>query len=274
MREKCSPVRAVPLSAVVTMLQLVTLPTTTTASRDVVVLQKQRVTHDAGGKEESAWLGHELAIAPLLGAIRHGVLPILDALGTGMYPVKMDISGNLDRLEIASRNICEEEDQQQHVDERESDGDGRRVRANGARGSLLFNLVRDDMNRGSFHKTTSTTKALLWLKRAMEFTCQMLRMLVEEKGADGEVMEVREAAEKVYVKTLKPFHGWITQGAFNVALRLVPTRQSFLQKAGDARAMEEDTLRQLSAIVDAAEPVLQIVDAFLKHYDLDDPTVV
>lgn len=254
--ETAGKVAVVPLSGVAAMLQLVTL-STTMISRDAVIAIKQS-DEDARAGERGAWMGPELASAPLLNAVRYGVLPILDSLGTGMYPVKMDISGNLDRLETASRRIREE-----YIDEKKE-----------IQASLLFNVVRDDMNRGSSQKATSTTKALLWLKRAMEFTCQMLRMLVEAKGENGEAMEVREAAENVYVKTLKPFHGWMTQGAFSVALRLVPTRHSFLQKAGDAGASEEATLDQLSALVDAAEPVLHHVDAFLKHYDLDDPAVV
>lgn len=270
------------------MLALVAESATTTSRSEDASDDGDGVIRVEGDGSGAAWGGRELRAAPFLSAVREGVLPVLDALGAGMYVVKTDVNGNVQRIDSAAKAM---------------------------QTRLLLNIVRRDLNRKTHGGSRSDTKALLWLKRALDFTCGMVRLLVE----DGE-MEVARAAEIVYVEKLKPFHGWISQGAFSVAIRcgrttrsageceralmsddesdsgkakltdsgecvwvwvshfafrrLVPARTSFLEKAGDAGATEEDTLRQLSALIDAAEPIICDINSFLCHYDLDDPTVV
>eukprot|EP00884_Botryococcus_braunii_P004056 jgi/Botrbrau1/13651/Bobra.0292s0001.2 len=117
------------------------------------------------------------------------LLPVLDQFGTGFTFVRADIKGNIDRL-----NRAYQKDPQKFHN--------------------LFEIVLDEVARGQDGLRDSDTKGLLWLKRAMEFLIGLLQGLYNDRN-----MTVLAAAEASYAEYLKPFHGYITYGAFCVALK-------------------------------------------------------
>ena len=224
------------MSAVAQALILLPLCLDANAGGDAVVRVE-------GASPTPAWAGGELAASPFLTAARQGILPVLEKLGTGMYAVRVDIAGNIDRLESA-------------------------VKEHGSDGGLLYNVVRREMNANAHADSRSSTKALLWLKRALQFMSAMLRLVVRE-----DPLEVSVAASQVYEQTLKRYHGFLTRTAFSAALNFVPTRAAFIEQAGDGQAAEE-TIAQLRELVAALDPVLEHVHGFLDAHGLDDPAVV
>ena len=182
---------------------LLLLPLVKSHEKDSGDIVERVIQIESGVGEETTttgWDGAELIAAPFLAAARQGILPVLEKLGTGMYPVKVDISGNIERLEKALQLLGQ------------------------VQGSLLFNVVRKELQCNQHTDSKSATKALLWLKRALDFTVGMIKLLVENPE-----MEVSIAAEMTYTEKLKPFHGWITQGAFSMALRYDQSQNIDLQ---------------------------------------------
>ncbi|UJR29904.1 hypothetical protein I4U23_017452 [Adineta vaga] len=86
----------------------------------------------------------------------------------------------------------------------------------------LFSILNDEINAKTTKEKNSATDALLWLKRSIAF----LSCFLHEFGQGDRSVE--DAMNKAYGQTLKRYHGWITRGAFSIALRSVPYNEDFL----------------------------------------------
>jgi len=86
----------------------------------------------------------------------------------------------------------------------------------------LYSIINDEISDQITKEKNSTTNALLWLKRSMNF----LACFLHEFGQGDKSVE--DAMNKSYGQTLKRFHGWITRGVFSVALKSVPSNEDFL----------------------------------------------
>ncbi|CAD7705304.1 unnamed protein product [Ostreobium quekettii] len=168
------------------------------------------------------------------------LLPIIDKLGVTFYPVKQDVSGNIERL-------------------------GRRAREDAVRYACLFEIVTTEVAAGKHEQSDSCAKGLLWLKRAMEFVLGLLRQL-----HDDDEKSMSQAANEAYASTLQPFHGMITYGVFTAAMSWLPSREAFFSKL-DAGA---DLKPSMKLFLDCMTPLVQEVHNFLVENDLNDKTPV
>ncbi|XP_046860058.1 pleckstrin homology domain-containing family A member 8-like isoform X2 [Xenia sp. Carnegie-2017] len=114
----------------------------------------------------------------------NSILPIFDVLGrTAFAPVKMDISGNIKKLTSKYDNdptSC----------------------------STLQAMIGVEIHSNTCNVKNSATDALLWLKRALEFTNVFL---LEINKGERELVVV---ASNAYSKTLRKYHGWMVRGMF------------------------------------------------------------
>lgn len=168
------------------------------------------------------------------------IIPVIEKLGTSFFIVKSDIQGNIDRLSTRQQTSPE-------------------------RYVQLFPIILDELKAGDTG-STSCTKGLLWLQRAMGFVAGLLRRLYNDRQ-----ISMSAAASEVYTDTLYRYHGWMTSAAFTVALKLVPSRESFLEKLG---TLNEELYQQMASFLDAFQPLLEGIHSFLVQHDLDDPTRV
>lgn len=187
------------------------------------------------------------------------VIPIITNLGTGFAIVKSDIGGNIDRLQA-------------------------RVDQNPALyGPDLFSIVLEEHERGISMDSTSCTKGLLWLKRAMEFIITLLQNVQENRTAS-----LSEIASQTYYSTLQQYHGWIVTGTFTVVLKFVPSREAFLETIlleseesssclssdVDKEQLEARLNASMSTFCSKFQNLLQEIHDFLDSKGLDDPTKV
>jgi hypothetical protein len=164
--------------------------------------------------------------------------PILDCLGMAFKPAKADVNGNIERIQKASEA---------------SDDDD------------IYEVVREEKKRNESNDSRSTAKALLWLKRFLEFVIELLREITDDSEK-----ELRDAAVSAYERTLKPFHGWVSAAAFSVVLKFPPTRASFVASIGG-----EDVVKTSAVVlVEKFSPLLEEIDSFLTEEGLNDPTKV
>ncbi|XP_059454271.1 glycolipid transfer protein 3-like isoform X2 [Corylus avellana] len=168
------------------------------------------------------------------------VIQILDKIGPTMAVLRQDIHQNIQRLEIFH----------------ESDP------------SLYSNLVeimKKEASEGNARKTTSSSKAFVWLTRSLDFTLALLQKLSRDPEQSME-----QAVEESYNITLKPWHGWISSAAFKVvALQLVPDNKTFtnllMGKDGNNETLKEETQNLITLL----SPLLEEIHSILRVYDMD-----
>ena len=152
-----------------------------------------------------------------------------------------------------------------------------RVASGGAASGLLFDIVRAEVEEGTAAGSSSCTKALLWLKRFLEFTVRLLERL----GRDPS-LELGAAAAAAYDATLRPFHGYITGALFTVVMHAAPYRATFeralTRRGGDAAAdapVDPELLRaHMNQFVADFAPLLARIHIFLTDIGQDDPATV
>ncbi|GAX82505.1 hypothetical protein CEUSTIGMA_g9932.t1 [Chlamydomonas eustigma] len=171
------------------------------------------------------------------------VIPVIDNLGTAFTLVRSDINGNIQRL----------------ADRATQDPD---------RMMRLFALVQDEIVRGRQHESNSVTKGLLWLKRAMEFTVDILKRL-RDQPADADIGQLVTDA---YTETLLKFHGFVASSAFYLAFKFLPTREYVITSMGASPGANVQS--ELDAFVTSFTPILTEIHMFLVENNLDDPTKV
>jgi len=201
-----------------------------------------------------------------------------EKLGTGCYPVKADMNGNIEvrpsrlpplgpcRVDL----LCAVET-----------GEGlwlkrpplpQRLAARFAEDQAeykhLFNIVKKEIESGKQEDNAGCTKGLLWLKRAMDFVLHTLAAL--EKNAETSLVEAAGAA---YKEVLEPFHGWVTYGAFQVALKILPSREGFFEAIGGERTVMLEEMGQFEHDKGLA-PVLADIHVFLESSGCNFPDKV
>jgi hypothetical protein len=120
------------------------------------------------------------------------LLKILETLGSAFSPVRSDIDGNLKKLTV-------------RLDSHPSDS--------------LLDLIQSEKSE----KQKTATDALLWLKRALQFTSLALRTNIDSSE------ELSVSFTKAYGQTLSKHHSFIIRPIFSMAMSACPTRQKFYE---------------------------------------------
>ncbi|GBG60490.1 hypothetical protein CBR_g5664 [Chara braunii] len=163
------------------------------------------------------------------------ILPVIDRFGAALALVKSDIGGNISRLQ----GIYDKHPEMYRD---------------------VYDIVRKEVAAKTARGSSSGTNGLLWLTRAMDFLVAMFKNLVDH--ADWSMHHV---ATEAYGATLKPYHGWFASSAFSVALKLIPSRETFMKKLGGG-----DLEGDMAKFVDKFSPFLAQNHEFLKSEGLDD----
>ncbi|XP_022653259.1 pleckstrin homology domain-containing family A member 8-like isoform X1 [Varroa destructor] len=175
------------------------------------------------------------------------LLPVFDALGsTAFAPVKMDIQGNIDKLEKHRKD---------------------------SRCLTLQTLVQRELDLGTVWSKGSATDALLWLKRALAFICCFLK---EACCQPGEVA-LAQCAAHAYGETLKKHHNFVVKGIFSVAVRALPYYSTFLKtmaptpQASGHPQYEETLKRHGMEYTKQLQEIVTIIDVFYVRNDIVSP---
>lgn len=127
------------------------------------------------------------------------ILAVFDVLGsTAFVPVKMDIQGNIGKLQARY------DSDPSHFD-------------------TLLDMVQEEIDSGANTARNSTADALLWLSRALAF----IHAFLEQIQSGNPVLT--ECASVAYSATLKCHHGWVVRSIFAVAMRAMPELEPFLE---------------------------------------------
>jgi hypothetical protein len=121
-----------------------------------------------------------------------------------------------------------------------------------AESETLQELVVNELKTKS-HKAT---EGLLWLTRALEFTCIAL-----SQNVASSTEELSDSFRNAYGVTLKPHHSFVIKPIFSAAMSACPYRKDFYAKLGDdvTKVME-----QLRAYLAALDKIVGILKGFLE----------
>jgi Glycolipid transfer protein (GLTP) len=165
-------------------------------------------------------------------------------MGTSFTLVRSDVGGNIDRL--AKRNS------ENPI----------------AYSYNIFQIIEAEVREEAHTGSSSCTKGLLWLKRAMEFLVGILQELNTHRD-----VSMNEAVSRAYAATLQPFHGWIVGSTFTLAFKFVPSREAFFEKLGiDENA--EDHFTGMKLFSEEFGSILREIHDFLDSRGLNDPSTV
>ncbi|ERN19921.1 glycolipid transfer protein 3 [Amborella trichopoda] len=165
--------------------------------------------------------------------VSNSVLQVLDKIGPTMAVMRQDLHRNVQRVEkFYDTNpsiYCD-----------------------------LFEIVKKEAEEGVAKKPTSCTRAIVWLTRSLDFAASFLEKLME--NSDHDLVQV---VKESYDATLKPWHGWISSRAFEVALKLVPDRKTFLKTITEDGEDNDAVKEKLKNLVSSLTPFLEEIHAFL-----------
>jgi hypothetical protein len=152
-----------------------------------------------------------------------------DYLGAAFTLVRSDISGNVQKLEAKMKQYGSD---------------------------VLEPMAETEIGQGKpvWSDKNSAFTALLWLKRALDYLCMLLRNL-STRPAD----ELSPCVKDAYDATLAKYHGWGTRQIFKIAFAAVPYRKDLESQVGtDAAA--------IGSFCDVLEPFLkQFHELFVRH---------
>lgn len=175
------------------------------------------------------------------------ILAVFDVLNsTAFVPVKMDIQGNIGKLQA-------------------------RFDSDPVRFAALLDMVQQEVDAGSCSARNSATDALLWLARALAF----IHAFLEQIHVGNTVLS--DCASAAYNVTLKCHHGWVVRSIFAVALRAMPDLELFIEAMAPSPKDAEHPEYRTQLFADcgdylaALRDVLDAVNNFYIENDLEPP---
>jgi len=106
------------------------------------------------------------------------------------------------------------------------------------------------------------TCATLWLVRALYFILVMIQKLDENR-----TMKMKDCVYAGYEGSLKPFHGMMVRGTFNVAVNAAPSRETFIAKLH--KDGEDAAFADIKALLPLFKAILDELQGFLKKSGIE-----
>ncbi|XP_065847764.1 glycolipid transfer protein 3-like isoform X2 [Euphorbia lathyris] len=167
------------------------------------------------------------------------VIQVLDKIGPTMTVLRQDINQNVERLQ------------------KQCDSDPLMY-------SNIVEIVKKEVDQGIERKGNSSSKALVWLTRSLDFTVALLERLVKDPDR-----KMEQIVEDSYNISLKSWHGWISSAAFRVGLKLIPDRKTFVTLLKPKDEENDKFIADMGTLVELLLPLLQEIHSILTLYRLD-----
>uniref|UniRef100_A0A0X3PWP4 Pleckstrin homology domain-containing family A member 8 n=1 Tax=Schistocephalus solidus TaxID=70667 RepID=A0A0X3PWP4_SCHSO len=151
--------------------------------------------------------------------------PVLSRLGS-LQTVYADVMGNIVRLELAVRTLCEEKIPLSKNASKNTKHPSVNLKSLDI---SLQDIISAEMQAGRCRNIGSAYFAMLWLCRALNFATDFIAGLFADYTTAGEptgtsvTTHVQTAATNAYVRTLRPFHDWTLRNTAMVIIQSIPT---------------------------------------------------
>lgn len=134
--------------------------------------------------------------------------------------------------------------------------------------SVLFSEVRSGMHgAGGVLKDPSAAMGILWLIRFIAFWEEICSLRSKLQPPADAATPLRGTVEDAYSRCLQPYHGWVTQKAFEMAFHASPTWEEVLPYFADS----PDVFREdVKAFTRVSQGLQDRVMSALRELDLVD----
>jgi hypothetical protein len=142
----------------------------------------------------------------------------------------------------------------------------------GAAGGSLDALLRAEAARaihgaGGVLHDPSAAMGVLWLGRLLHFWEEVCGLLAQPAAADGEAPALKRSIDVAYERTLLSHHGWVTEGAFRLAVQVAPQWEDVRHHfAPDDECFRSDVREWMGA----SQPLLTRITRVMTELDLVD----
>lgn len=85
-------------------------------------------------------------------------------------------------------------------------------------------MIQHEVDEKVTRVKNSATDALMWLKRAVWFLREFLHEFSRKEEPD-----MSECVYESYQKSLRQYHNWVVRSIFSLAMRSLPSKESFLE---------------------------------------------
>ncbi|KAK7072887.1 hypothetical protein SK128_020139 [Halocaridina rubra] len=168
-------------------------------------------------------------------------IQIYDQLGTAFYVVKKDMLGNIEKLYKTYSKSPEKY-------------------------KFLNDLISEERNDPSIY----AVDALLWLKRALEFTVHFMNGICSEFEKSESFDKLDHLATEAYNSTLKIYHMWLVQNVFKVVVKSVPNRTNLVKALYFGSPGPEEALyRDVRSYVQRLEKNLAVIVQMYDEWGLN-----
>lgn len=126
-------------------------------------------------------------------------------------------------------------------------------------------MIKFEVNQGIARnkgRLASGTRTVLRLHWAFEFILEFIRRI----GYSTDSTKISTLAAKVYEKTLCHHHPWLVQKISYVAMYMLPSRNSLIQKL--CKQDTDDVLKLAAKTGNVGQPVYNITQKLYEEYDL------
>ncbi|XP_050714316.1 glycolipid transfer protein-like [Eriocheir sinensis] len=168
-------------------------------------------------------------------------IKIYDLLGAAFYVVKKDMAGNIEKLYKTYNKAPEK-----------------------------YKFLNDMIYLEKEDPSIFAVDALLWLKRALEFTVIFINGLCEEfqRGITSDKLE--HLATDAYNRTLKQYHSWLVQNVFKVVVKSVPSKSCLIKSLYFGKVGSEEVLfKEVTAYTSELDKVLKVIVQMYGDWGLD-----
>ncbi|KAG7175207.1 Glycolipid transfer protein-like [Homarus americanus] len=188
-------------------------------------------------------------------------IQIYDLMGTTFYVVKKDMSGNIEVKQTV--NIC-------GLSINDSFNPFQKLYKTYNKASEKYKYLNDLIYEERNDPSLFAVDALLWLKRALEFTVAFVNGICEEHEKGKKSERIDHLATEAYNQTLKPYHMWLVQNLFKVVVKSISYRSDLVKSLYMGKVGSEDVLYAgCSAYIKHLETNLKIIVQMYDEWGLN-----
>lgn len=125
-------------------------------------------------------------------------------------------------------------------------------------------LVHNERSEGGH----TATGGLLWLNRALLFFELIFEQLIERIKAQALQESMNPIFVSAYERSVKPYHGWVTQQLFHFICKMCPTLPQMLETFGADKDLK-GFAEEFEKLITSLHLVRSKVDEYYKEHNIN-----
>lgn len=129
--------------------------------------------------------------------------------------------------------------------------------------SFISDEISRNVTRNNDSNNPSTARTALRLMWLLDFLLELLKSLLINENK-----KLSKLCRKAYDSALGPHHPWPVRMAAKVGMKLVPSREVFMERLLGVNKTKEEQVRMINELSDSAKPIRDVLWEFYKQHNL------